>query len=422
MGKELLEPSVTPIGPDSLEPPDGGLQAWLTVLGATLVGFSTFGVVNAFGAFSDFYNRIYLTNYDSTIISMIGALQVFVLYFFGAFSGAIFDAVGPTYMIPVSGFITAFAFFMLSLTKPEQIYQQFLTQSILFNLGATLGFFPALSVIPHWFRRKAAYAIGCVLAGASGGGIVFPIMLNHLIPRVGFGWAVRSIAFIILSCFAVATFTIKTRRPRKPLPPLYKIINLSAFRDTRYALFAAGAFFNILSVFNPFFYVGLYGVTLHGESKLSPYLLPIMNATSIFGRVLPAILADRVGRFNVICISVLLSSILDFALWYPTTGETPIIVFAALYGFVSGPFFTLMPACVNQISPVESVGGRIGMLFATLSFGALAGTPIGGLFIKTHTRENFQRLIIYTGVLGLVGAAFLILARLRCERRLLARV
>ncbi|KAI0056547.1 MFS general substrate transporter [Artomyces pyxidatus] len=413
---------ITEVPIDPYAPPDGGLQAWLTVLGATLVGFSTFGVVNAFGAFSDFYKRDYLSNYDPTLISMIGAIQVFVLYFFGAFSGSLFDAFGPTYMIPISGAVTSFAFFMLSLTKPQQIYQQYLTQAILFNIGATFGFFPALSVITHWFKRKSAYALGCVLAGASAGGIVFPIMLDHLLPRVGFGWAVRAIAFIVLGCYIIATFTIKSRRPPKPLPPLSRIINLTAFRDPRYALFAAGAFFNILSVFNPFFYVGLYGVATHGESKITPYLLPIMNATSIFGRVLPAILADRVGRFNVICVSVLACSIIDFAVWYPTTGEAPIIVFAALYGFVSGPFFTLMPACVNQISPVEQVGGRIGMLFATLSFGALAGTPIGGVFIKTQTREHFQSLIIYTGVLGIVGAAFLVAARLKCDRRLFAKV
>ncbi|TFY83889.1 hypothetical protein EWM64_g122 [Hericium alpestre] len=407
---------------DPYAPPDGGWQAWSTVVGSTLVGFSTFGVVNAFGQFSSFYRSDYLSNYNATLISMIGAIQVFVLYFCGAFSGSLFDAYGPKYMIPSSGVVTTFAFFMLSITKPQQIYQQYLTQAILFNLGATFGFFPALSVVTHWFEKKRAYALGCVLAGASAGGIVFPIMLSKLVPRVGFGWAVRAIAFIILGSYVIATFTIKARRPPKPLPPLSRIIDIAAFRDPRYALFAAGAWLNILSVFNPFFYITIYGTVMHGQDSVTPYLLPIMNATSIFGRTLPAILADKVGRFNVISVTTLLCAIFSLSLWYTSTSESSIIAFAAVYGFVSGPFFTLMPACVSQISPLDKIGGRIGMLFATLSFGALAGTPIGGVFIRTYSREHFEHLILYTGIVGLAGSALLFAARFKCDSRFLARV
>jgi len=36
------------------------------------------------------------------------------------------------------------------------------------------------------------------------------------------------------------------------------------------------------------------------------------------------------------------------------------------------------------------------MIFAFLSFGALAGSPIAGLFIKTMSRQNYQHLIAYT--------------------------
>lgn len=81
---------------DAYEPPDGGLHAWLTVLGASLIGFATFGYViqppfqvesshqpsfvNGFGAFVDYYKRDYLSDYSPTLISMIGSVQVFVMY------------------------------------------------------------------------------------------------------------------------------------------------------------------------------------------------------------------------------------------------------------------------------------------------------------------------------------------------------
>ncbi|KAL0580441.1 hypothetical protein V5O48_001594 [Marasmius crinis-equi] len=382
--------------PESFNSTDGGLDAWLTVLGGTLVSFGTFGFVNAYGAFADFYKRDYLSSYSPTLVSMIGALQVFILYVLAGLAGAIFDAKGPRYIIPAGGIVTVFALFMLSITRPGQIYQQFLCQSVLFSLGATFSFFPSVGIIPHWFKRKLPYAIGPLTAGASVGGIVYPIMLSKLIPRIGFGWTIRIIAFMVLFCFIVAAFTMKRRRPTKPFPPLKTLFDFGAFRDPCYVFLATGCWFSVFAVFNPFFYVGLYGSTANPSSSLNPYYLAILCATSIAGRTLPGIIAVRVGRFNVLCISTLISAILIIALWYTSTAEANLTAFAALYGFFSGPFFALMPACVSQISPVEKVGARIGGTYAFMAPATLAGTPITGIFIRTQTIVNFQHLILFS--------------------------
>jgi MCP family monocarboxylic acid transporter-like MFS transporter 10 len=54
-------------------------------------------------------------------------------------AGALFDAYGPRYMVPFSGLISSFALFMLSITQPQRIYQQYLTQAVLFSLGASFA-------------------------------------------------------------------------------------------------------------------------------------------------------------------------------------------------------------------------------------------------------------------------------------------
>ncbi|KAJ7626115.1 major facilitator superfamily domain-containing protein [Roridomyces roridus] len=417
-GKEL------PMTPVIAPPPDGGLAAWLTILGTSLVAFSTFGTVNGYGAFNDYYSDTYLTNYSATLISMIGAIQIFILYIFAGLSGALFDAYGPRYMIPASGIVTSFSFFMLSLTKPQHIYQQFLTHAVLFSLGASFGFFPALAVCAHWFKRRLAFAIGFPVGFASAGGIIFPVMLVKLIPRIGFGWTVRAIAFIVLGCYAIASITITTPRPRKPLPRLSQLFAFRAFRDPTYTLLCVAGWFSVFSTFNPFFFVGLYGAAANGGevSAITPYYLPIACATAIFGRIGPAFIADRVGRFNVISISTALSGIFILALWYTSTDQPNLIAFAAVYGFASGPFFSLLSPCVIQISPISEVGARIGMAFVFMSTGAFAGTPIGGVFITTPTVKNFQHLILFSGIMGLVGSAFFFAARLTKERKLFVAI
>ncbi|KAG7086549.1 hypothetical protein E1B28_002498 [Marasmius oreades] len=408
------------IDPESFAPPDGGLDAWLTVLGTTMIAFGTFGLVNGYGGFADFYKQEYLSNYSPTLVSMIGALQVFVLYIFAGFAGAVFDAVGPRYLVPASGITVVFALFMLSITRPGQIYQQFLCQSVLFSVGATFSFFPSMGLIPHWFKRKLPYAIGPLTAGASIGGIVFPIMLAKLIPRVGFGWTIRIIAFMTLFCFIVATLTVKARRPTKPLPPFHMLFDFGAFRDPCYVFLATGCWFSVFAVFNPFFYLGLYASTANPSSSLNPYYLAILCATSIAGRTIPGVIAVHVGRFNVLCISTLISAILIIALWYTSTAEPNLIAFSALYGFFSGPFFALMPACVSQISPVEKVGARIGGTYAFMAPATFAGTPITGIFIRKQTIPNFQHLILFSAVGALIGTAFLFVSRFIKERRVFA--
>lgn len=54
---------------------------------------------------------------------------------------------------------------MLSLAKPHQYYQIFLSQAIGMGIGMGLVIVPALSLPSHYFRRRRAFAMGLVFAG-----------------------------------------------------------------------------------------------------------------------------------------------------------------------------------------------------------------------------------------------------------------
>lgn len=71
-----------------------------------------------------------------------------------------------------------------------------------------------------WFKKKRGAALGLVVTGSSLGGVIFPIMVVNLIPQVGFGWAMRLCAFLILALLIFANLTVRsriapTRRPFK---------------------------------------------------------------------------------------------------------------------------------------------------------------------------------------------------------------
>lgn len=123
-------------------------------------------------------------------------------------------------------------------------------------------------------------------------------------------------------------------------------------------------------------------------------------------------MADRLGRFNVMIVFSYLSGILVLALWLPSRGNAPAIVFSALYGFSSGAFVSLAPALIAQISDLREVGVRNGTCFSIISFAALTGTPIGGALVPDVLTGSYTRLQIFAGVVMLAGATLFVVARI----------
>ena len=62
-------------------PADGGLAAWLTVFGAFLALFCSFGQMNAFGTFQSWYTTHQLRDLHPSTIAWIGSVQLWVFFF-----------------------------------------------------------------------------------------------------------------------------------------------------------------------------------------------------------------------------------------------------------------------------------------------------------------------------------------------------
>jgi MFS family permease len=90
-------------------------------------------------------------------------------------------------------------------------YQFILSQSICSSIGASMLFYPASSCLATWFMKKRAVAFSIAACGSSLGGVIFPIMVRRLIEEIGFGWAMRTCAFLVLALSTVASLTIQSR-------------------------------------------------------------------------------------------------------------------------------------------------------------------------------------------------------------------
>jgi hypothetical protein len=160
-----------------------------------------------------------------------------------------------------------------------------------------------------------------------------------------------------------------------------------------------------------------------------------LNVGSCIGRVVPGILADKIGpyvsiwdhaeiRFNVMIMCTSLTAIFSFGLWLPTSAAAPTIAYAMIFGITSGGYISIMPVLVGRISELRDFGTRYGtvLIFASIAYEllrefiwryrSLTGVPIGGSLIGDGGTDYFG-LIVWTGATNVLASFFFMLARRR---------
>jgi MFS family permease len=104
------------------------------------------------------------------------------------------------------------------------------------------------------------------------------------------------------------------------------------------------------------------------------------------------------------------SAIIVLALWLPSSGNAPILVFTVLYGFSSGAFVSLSPSLIAQISPIREIGVRSGTFFLAVAVAGLCGNPIGGALVQ-QDNGNYLYLQIFCGLTMIVGTLVFVASR-----------
>jgi MFS family permease len=244
IASHLTTKSIRDPGP----PPDGGFTAWLHCFLCWLVILNTWGFVLSFGAFQTYYSSV--LNMNPSTVSWIGSVQAWLMFFLGAFSGRALDAglYRPTIIIGI--LFQLIGVFTMSLST--KYWQLFITQGLLFGIGGGIFFCPVIGLLSTYFSKHRGLAMGLATSGNSTGGIIFPVIVQQLLPKIGFAWTVRVLGFVnLVSLVLVIAFTKPRLPPRKSGP----VIEWSAAKDVPYALFVLAVFLLVGAVYWMFYYV-----------------------------------------------------------------------------------------------------------------------------------------------------------------------
>ncbi|KAL4924671.1 putative MFS monocarboxylate transporter [Aspergillus undulatus] len=345
-------------GKDLDPPPDGGFQA-------------------CFGVFQTYYTET--LGRSASDISWVGSIQIFLLFFIGTFSGRATDAGYFKVTLTIGAVLELFCIFMTSLCT--QYWQLFLAQGLGQGIGCGLMFCPTIALTPTYFTTKRSVAIGIVASGSATGGLVFPAVVMRLLPRIGFGWTMRTLGFISLATLTPCIIFLKQRLPPRKSGP---IVEWAAFKELSYSFFAIGMFLNFWGLYIGFFYIGSFSREVIGVSTATSInVLLLMNGIGLLGRVIPNHMADRfTGPLNMLIPFSFATGLVSFC-WAGVHNLSGVYGWAAIYGLVAAGIQSLFPATLSTLTTdLKKMGARMGMIMSVVGVAALIGSPIAGALVE----------------------------------------
>jgi MFS family permease len=390
------------------------------------------GLSFAFGSFQSFYGLTYIQLSTASDIAWIGTIQSWLLIVGGLLSGPLFDLGYYKVMIFVGSFLGVLGMMMLSLANTY--YAIFLSQGICMGLGFGLLYVPSIALVSRSFTTRRAVALGVSTSGAPAGGIIYTVMFNQLISKLGFPWTVRCMGFVMLALFSAAAvlLLVPERNTKQPERTQRRILlDTQAFKDIPFWSFAVANFFLYLGYITPFYYIPTYAETKLGTSRtLASNILMISQACSIIGRVVLTIFAHHYGSMiswiscgilsGMLCISwISADSLVKFILFASFYGETFPLIFSLIFnliqnaGGISGALIPLPPSVFSHVCPdPKRLGTWLGMAQSLSSFATLLGPPIAGALASIGANGsadlNYLGIQLFSGITMGFGALQLI--------------
>lgn len=349
--------------------------------------------------------------------------------FTGLLTGSLFDAGYCRWLLIVGNLLVVLGLMLTSICK--EYWQIILCQGIVTGLGFGCLFTPGVSIVSQYFVKKRQFANGVAATGSGFGGVIYPIVLHRLAPQIGFDWAVRVVAFITLFFGVVSTATLRSRHVSGKMR---SVIAPGFFKNTPLVLYSFGLFSIVIALYIPIVYISSYALTYHITSpNLAFYLVPILQAANIIGRMVPNFFADWTGPINMTIPAMIGAAIMAYA-WIAIRSQAGLLAFAVIYGIFFGTIQALGGPCVASLTPDrKNLGSSMvscvrhhrrtlkqntdlatrrpqGMSFAIGSFGVLIGTPVGGAILGKN--NNFVAVQAFTGSICVLALFFYVASRI----------
>lgn len=406
-------------------PVDGPFAFWQAFLSMLMI-FSTWGANAAFGVFLNYYMTSNsfpgATQYD---FALMGGVIVFLAQVLAPVSALLVRIFGQTPVLLAGVAIQTLGYFLASACT--QLWQVFICQGVLVGLSFAMIFIPGTLILPTWFDKQKATAMGIAVAGAGLGGVVFSLALNKIIQQTGDQkWALRTVGFICLATSLFGSLFMRVRCPKKSkfrerwnkdfFINSFKIIfDFKVFDN--YPLIVVGVWFGtaLLGYVIVLYSFSSYATSVGLSHTQGSNILAILNAAQLVGRPLVGNAGDFFGRTNTSVMVCLYVAVLIFAFWLNSTTYAELIALAVMIGGMVGVGSTMSQSLAADV--LEKLGRQHRLpaawsgLNIIVSFFSLPSEVIALKLRKKSGTRTYAHTQIFTGCCYLACVLLLLVNR-----------
>jgi len=370
-----------------------------------------YGIFNSFGIF--FNPLLKEFGWLRAVISGASSVGMLVLGLSSIIMGKLSDKFGPMKIMAVSGLLCGLGYLLMS--QVNAVWQFYLFYSVV-CIGISSTDVVLLSTIAKWFVKKRGTMSGITKVGTGVGMLIMPMMIGGFISTYGWRSSFAIVGIIALLFTVLATpFLRRDPRQMRQLPDDDKEAITGGLESVEQGLslqevIHTRQFWTLCAVYLPVCFIA-QTILMHTAQHVVDFGSSVANAAgvlstigglSIAGRFLMGSASDKIGsrQAMIICFLMWIAALswLQFAkeLWM-------LYVFAAVYGFGHGGFFTVFSPMVAELFGIRSHGVIFGVVTFSGMIGAAVGPVLAGYIFDIT--DSYQMAFLIMTAASIIGLA-----------------
>ncbi|CAO3618514.1 unnamed protein product [Mucor fragilis] len=344
-------------------------------------------------------------------LSWIGSICVALFFIIGPINEWVTCKLGYTKMLAIGTIMCPLGLMLASIS--HQMWHLYLTQGVMFGIGASFIFFPCMAAPQQWFTTRRGLAVGYCMCGSGIGGLIVSNVVQAAIVHLDYRWALRIAGFVCFGFCLVATVLVKPPKAAKmqqeSFPELFQK-QKKLLKNVQFQIMLMMVLITCFGYLTPAFYLASYAESIGLDPWIGANLGAIMCAVNAVAMLSSGWLGDRIGRVNCLFVCTFLSGIFTLAIWTTAKTSAAIWVYVVLYGYFGAGYLTMYGSSLPEVAGYDNITAANGLLYFASTFGYMFGSPITSAIISTGS-NGYVYAAVYCGLLMSVGGLLCLMLR-----------